>query len=146
MDFSQLNINTPLEILNKYSKESMVGNLGIQFTKVAEGLVEGEMKLSDKNSRPGGILHGGANLAFAETLAGLGSMLIVDFSKFEVLGIQVNGNHTGVLKNGKALAKATIVHRGKQTHVWNVDVNDDAGRLISTARVTNMIVKRENDL
>ena len=145
MDFSQLNTNTPLEILNQYSKESMVGNLGIQFTKVTEGLVEGEMLLSHKNSRPGGILHGGANLTLAETLAGLGSMLIVDFSEFEVLGIQVSGNHTGVLKNGKALACATIVHRGKQTHVWNVDVKDEAGRLISTARVTNMIVKREND-
>ena len=84
-------------------------------------------------------------MAFAETLAGLGSMLIVDFSDFEVLGIQVNGNHTGVLKSGKAVASATIVHRGKQTHVWNVDVKDETGRLISTARVTNMIVKREND-
>ena len=145
MDFSQLNINTPLDILNHYSKESMVGNLDIQFTRIEEGYVEGEMPLSNKNSRPGGILHGGANLAFAETLAGLGSMLIVDFSEFDVLGIQVNGNHTGVLKNGKALASATIVHRGKQTHVWNVDVKDEAGRLISTARVTNMIVRREND-
>lgn len=144
MDFSQLNIHTPLEILNQVSHKTLVGNLGIRFTKIAEGLVEGEMPLSEKNCRPGGILHGGANLAFAETLAGLGSMLLVDFSEFDVLGIQVNGNHTGVLNEGNALAKAKIIHRGKQTHVWNVDVTNHEGRLISTARVTNMIVKRDD--
>jgi len=145
MDFSQLTIHTPLEILNQFSKESLVGNLGIQFTKIQNGLVEGEMPLTDKNSRPGGLLHGGANLAFAETLAGLGSMLIVDFEKYEVLGIQVNGSHTGTLKKGKAIATAQIIHEGKQTHIWNVDVKNEEGRLISSARVTNMIVKRDND-
>lgn len=145
MDFSQLNINTPLKILNQFSHKSLVGNLGIEFTKVTEGCVEGEMLLSDKNSRPGGILHGGANLAFAETLAGLGSMLLVDFNEYDVLGIQVNGSHTGTLKSGKALAIAQIIHRGKQTHIWNVDVKNEEGKLISTARVTNMIVKRDND-
>ena len=145
MDFSQLNINTPLEILNQSTQNTLVGNLGIIFTKVEKGLIVGEMPLSDKNSRPGGLLHGGANLAFAETLAGLGSMLIVDFAKFEVLGIQVNGSHTGTLKQGLATATAQIIHEGKQTHIWNVDVKNEAGRLISTARVTNMIVKRDND-
>ncbi len=145
MDFSQLNINTPLEVLNQFSQNCLVGNLGILFTKVSIECIEGEMPLSEKNSRPGGILHGGANLAFAETLAGLGSMLLVDFAKFDVLGIQVNGSHTGTLKKGKALASAKIIHQGKQTHIWNVDVKNEEGRLISTARVTNMIVKRDND-
>ena len=63
----------------------------------------------------------------------------------DVLGIQVNGNHTGTLPKGKAIAKAQILHQGKQTHVWNVDVKNEEGRLISTARVTNMIVRREDD-
>lgn len=145
MDFSQLSIDTPLEILNQFSHKSLVGNLGIQFTQISHGQVKGEMLLSEKNSRPGGILHGGANLALAETLAGLGSMLIVDFANYEVLGIQVNGSHTGTLKKGKAIATAQIIHEGKQTHIWNVDVKNEEGRLLSSARVTNMIVKREND-
>ena len=90
------------------------------------------------------FLHGGANLALAETLAGLGSMLLVDNEKFDVLGTQVSGNHTGVLKEGKALAKAKIVHKGNKTHVWNVDIKSEDGRLISTVRVTNMIVLKND--
>ncbi|MGC9352997.1 MAG: PaaI family thioesterase [Mariniphaga sp.] len=144
MDFSLLNLNTPLQIINQGMKESLIGNLGIEVTKTGEGLVEGFLLLSKKNSRPDGILHGGANLALAETLAGLGSMLLVNLKEYDVLGTQVSGNHTGVLIQGKALAKAKIIHRGNKTHIWNVDVTDEDSRLISTVRVTNMIVKRND--
>lgn len=144
MDFSLLNLNTPLEFINQGVKESLIGNLGIEVTKTGEGLVEGFLLLSVKNARPDGILHGGANLALAETLAGLGSMLLVDLKEFDVLGTQVSGNHTGILSEGKALAEAKIIHRGNKTHIWNVDVTDEDGRLISTIRVTNMIVKRND--
>lgn len=144
MDFSLLNLNTPLEIINRGMQESLIGNLGIEVTQINEGLVEGFLLLSEKNSRPDGILHGGANLALAETLAGLGSMLLVDLKEFDVFGTQVSGNHTGVLMQGKALAEAKIIHRGNKTHIWNVDVKNEEGRLISTVRVTNMIVKRND--
>lgn len=144
MDFNSLNFDTPLEVINQISQKSLLGSLGIEFTKIGDGLVEGTLTLSDKNCRPDGILHGGANLALSETLAGLGSMLLVDFNSFDVRGIQVTGNHTGVLKEGRAIATARIIHQGNQTHIWNVDVKNEGGKLISTARVTNMIVKRND--
>lgn len=144
MDITLLNLNTPLEFINQAMKKSLIGNLGIEVVNIAEGLVEGLLPLSEKNSRPDGILHGGANLAFAETLAGLGSMLLVDLKEFDVLGTQVSGNHTGILSEGKALGEAKIIHRGNKTHIWNVDVKNEEGRLISTVRVTNMIVKRND--
>jgi hypothetical protein len=144
MDFTSLNIDTPLELINLATQKSLVGSLGIEFTKVEKGLVEGCMHLSDKNCRPDGILHGGANLALAETLAGLGSMLLIDLANYDARGIHVTGSHTGTLKSGKALAVAKIIHQGNQTHVWNVDVTNEEGRLISTLRVTNMIVKRND--
>ena len=89
------------------------------------------------------MLHGGSNLAMAETIAGLGSMLLIDLKKFDIRGAQVSANHTGSLKEGNALATAKILHQGKRTHIWNVDIKDVNGRLISTARVMNMIVKKE---
>jgi len=144
MDLSLLNVNTPLEIINQAMQKSLIGNLGIEVTKIGDGLVEGYFTLSEKNSRPDGMLHGGANLAMAETLAGLGSMLLIDLNEFDALGSQVSGNHTGTLKTGKAQATAKIIHRGNKTHLWNVDVKNKEGRLISTVRVTNMIV-RKND-
>jgi 1,4-dihydroxy-2-naphthoyl-CoA hydrolase len=143
MDFTLLNFDTPTELINEAIKNSLAGNLGIRVTKIGKGIVEGFLVLSDRNSRPGGILHGGANLAMAETFAGLGSMLLVDLKKTEVLGTQVSGNHTGILSDGKALATANIIHQGNKTHVWNVDVRNENGKLISTVRVTNMIVKRK---
>jgi len=143
MDFSLLNLNTPLEIINQGMMESLIGNLGIEVTKTGDGMVEGFLLLSEKNSRPDGILHGGANLALAETLAGLGSMLLVNLKEYDVFGTQVSGNHTGVLMKGKALATAKIIHQGNKTHIWNVDIRNEEGRLISTVRVTNMIVKRD---
>jgi hypothetical protein len=144
MDLSLLSINTPLDSLNLWVKKSLVGNLGIEFTKTKLGLVEGFLVLSEKNCRPDGMLHGGANLALAETLAGLGSMLLVDNQKYDVLGTQISGSHTGTLKYGKALAKATIIHQGNKTHVWNVDIINEEGKLISTVRATNMIVLRND--
>lgn len=142
MEFPKLNIATPIELINKFAANTMVENLGIRFTSVGDGWVEATMPVDVRTSRPGGLLHGGANLALAETIAGLGSMLSVDISESDVLGIQVSANHTGGASSGTVYARTEIVHSGNQTHVWNVEIKNDAGKLISTGRVTNMIVKR----
>lgn len=142
MIFPEITIETPIELINQYVKNTMVENLGILFTAIGEGWVEATMPVDQRTSRPGGLLHGGANLALAETVAGLGSMLTVDNNEFDILGIQVSANHTGGTSKGTVIARAEIVHAGIQTQVWNIEIKNEAGKLISTARVTNMIVKR----
>ena len=140
--FPKLTVNTPIELINQYVKGTMVENLGIRFTAIGDGWVEATMPVDHRTSRPGGLLHGGANLALAETIAGLGSMLTVDINEFDVRGIQVSANHTGGASSGTVYARAEIMHPGNQTHVWNVEIKNEAGKLLSTGRVTNMIVKR----
>ncbi len=142
MDLSLLNFDTPVDVINQAMKQSLIGNIGITVTAVGDGVVEGFLILSKKNCRPDGILHGGTNLAMAETLAGLGSMLIIDMNEYNSFGIQVSGNHIGILSEGKALGEAKIIHRGNMTHIWNVDIKNEEGRFLSSIRVTNMIVKR----
>jgi len=142
MTFPKLSITTPLELINQYVKDTMIDHLGIRFTALGEGWVEATMPVDQRTFRPGGFLHGGANLVLAETVAGLGSMLTVDILEFDILGMQVSANHTGSVAGGSVYARAEIVHSGFQTHVWNIDIRSEAGKLISTARVTNMIVKR----
>ena len=142
MNFPKLTITTPMELINQYVRDTMIDRLGIRFTAVGEGWVEASMPVDERTFRPGGFLHGGANLALAETVAGLGSMLMVDNQEFDILGIQVSGNHTGSVAEGSVQARAGIVHAGFQTHLWNVEIRSESGKLISTARVTNMIVKR----
>jgi 1,4-dihydroxy-2-naphthoyl-CoA hydrolase len=142
MNFPKLTISTPLELINQYTKNTMVDQLGIRFTAIGEGWVEATMPVDGRTCRPGGLLHGGANLALAETLAGLGSMLAVDIQEYDVRGIQVSANHTGGAESGTVFARAEIVHQGTQTHIWNIEIKNDSGKLLSTGRVTNMIVKR----
>ncbi|MFA5327552.1 MAG: PaaI family thioesterase [Prolixibacteraceae bacterium] len=142
MKIPTITISTPIGIINQYIKNTMVDHLGISFTAIGEGWVEASMPVDERTFRPGGFLHGGANLALAETVAGLGSMLTVDIQEFDILGIQVSANHTGSVTEGTVYARAEIVHFGNQTHVWNVEIKTESGKLVSTARVTNMIVKR----
>ena len=140
--FPKLTLSTPMELINQFAKNTLVSHLGIRFTAVGEGFVDANMPVDARTFRPGGFLHGGANLALAETVAGLGSMLTVDLEEFDVLGIQISANHTGSVTEGTVFARAEIVHFGTQTHVWNVEIKNGNGKLVSTARVTNMIVKR----
>ncbi len=98
--------------------------------------------LTKKQFQPEGILHGGANLALAETIAGLGSALLVDLNKYSVRGAQISANHVGSTSKGKVMASGKIIHKGSNTHVWNVDINDEQNILLSTCRITNIIVTK----
>lgn len=140
-----LSKDTPIELINQFAKNTLVDNLGIVFTEIGDDYVVATMPVDYRTVRPGGILHGGASIALAESLAGLGSMLMVDFEKYDVKGIQISANHTGAATEGKVIATAKIVHAGKQTHVWDVRIESEDGRLISTERVTNMIVERNGN-
>lgn len=128
--------------LNAGFEGTMNQKLGIRFLPSEDDCILGEMPINENTRQYFGILHGGASLAFAETLAGCGSLCLIDFDKSKkVCGLQVTGNHVGMSAHeGKVYGKATIVHAGKKTHVWNVDITGEDGRLISTERVTNMIV------
>ena len=100
------------------------------------------MPVDHRTRQPFGILHGGAPLALAETVAGLGSMLSIKPEEYAV-GMQVSGNHISSAHEGDTVrAVATIVHRGRSSHVWNVDVFTSTNKLVSTVRVVNSILKK----
>lgn len=131
------------EKLNNGFEGTMNRALGIKFLSSDDDAVWGEMPINENTRQYFGILHGGASLAFAETLAGCGSLCLIDFDESKkVCGIEVTANHVGMsAKEGKVIGKATIVHAGRTLHVWNVDIKGEDGRLISTERVTNMIIE-----
>lgn len=132
----------PLDALNTQSKSTLIGNLGIQYTFASEERVEATMPVDHRNRQPFGILHGGATLALAETVAGLGSMVACQPDEF-VVGMQVSGNHISSAHEGDTVrAVGTIVHKGRSSHVWNVDVFTSTGKLVSSVRVVNSVMKR----
>ncbi|MGP8329209.1 MAG: PaaI family thioesterase [Methanosarcinaceae archaeon] len=116
--------------------------LHIEYLEAGEGRLTARMPVNEKTLQPDGILHGGANLALAETVAGLGSALLVDLKKYSVRGAQISANHVGTTGKGHVLATGSILHKGSNTHVWNIDITDDRDKLLSTCRITNIIVKK----
>ena len=138
-----ININTPIDQLNKLSEGTLIKQLHIEYLEVGDGFVKARMPVNERTKQPMGILHGGANLALAETIGGLGSVLIVDFDKYDVRGSQISANHLGTAHSGWVFAEAKIIHRGKNTHVWNIDIVDEEGKMVSTCRLTNFIIRRQ---
>lgn len=132
----------PLDQLNAQGKHALMGNLGIQYIYAAEDRVEATMPVDHRTRQPFGILHGGATLALAETVAGLGSMIACQPDEF-VVGMQVSGNHISSAHEGDTVrAVATIVHKGRSSHVWNVDVFTSTNKLVSSIRVVNSVMKK----
>jgi len=131
-----------IEKLNNLCKGTFISFLGIEFLDYGDDFVEARMPVENK-LQPIGLLHGGASLALAETLASGGSYLLVDPQKYDVLGLQISGNHLSTVSEGNLFARADIIHRGKTTHVWDVKIKSDTGKLISVTRVTLMIVKKK---
>mgnify|MGYP000569742476 FL=1 len=132
----------PLDLLNERARHALMGNLGIQYTYASDERVEATMPVDYRTRQPFGILHGGATLALAETVAGLGSMITCQPDEI-VVGMQVSGNHISSAHEGDTVrAVATIVHKGRSSHVWNVDVFTSTNKLVSSIRVVNSVIKK----
>lgn len=128
--------------LNNLNKGTMMETLSIEYLEVREGYVYARMFVKKELSQPYGMLHGGATMALAESIGGAGSSVYVDIKTHIIRGMQLSANHVKAAKVGTYVyAAATILHKGRQTHVWNIDVKNEDGDLVSTCRLTNFIIK-----
>lgn len=137
-----INNKITIEEINRLNKGTLMEQLDIEYIEVGEGSLIARMPVNEKTYQPDKILHGGANLALAETVAGLGSALLVDHNRFSVRGAQISANHVGSISKGHVLATGNIIHKGSNTHVWNIDIKDENNKLLSTCRITNIIVQK----
>ncbi|MBN2175707.1 MAG: hotdog fold thioesterase [Bacteroidales bacterium] len=138
-----ISLNSSLEELNSMSKDTLMAELGIKYTEVREGFVRARMPVDHRTKQPFGILHGGASLSLAETIASLGSAVLVDLEKFNVRGAAVSANHIGAVSDGFVDAEANLIHQGSITHVWDVEIRDQKGRKISVVRVTIIVSPKQ---
>lgn len=121
---------------------SMGEHLGIQFVLMGDGIVKATMPVDERTCQPFGVLNGGASLALAEIVAGYGSMPLCTEGEIPC-GIQVSANHLAMVPSGNYVeATGRIIHCGRTSHVWNVDITTPEGKLVSTARIVNQIVKK----
>ncbi len=125
------------------SMPNMSTALGMEFVSTPEDdTCMARMKVDERNRQPFGFLSGGASLALAENVAGVGSSSLCPGCA--CVGIEVSGSHVKAVAEGDTVtAFARLLHKGTTLHVWNVDIKDTSGELISNVRVTNYIIKQK---
>ena len=124
------------------TKGTMVEHLGIMVTELGEDYVVGTMPVDNRTKQPFGILHGGASVALAETLASYGGYLTIDSEKYYVVGVEINANHLKVAKSGIVTGKCSPIKRGRSTQVWQTEITDESGDLICVSRITLMVLDK----
>ena len=128
---------------HKGVEDTLMSHLDMCFTLLTETRVEATMPVNAGTRQPYGLLHGGASLALGESIAGVGSQLICKAGEVPV-GAQVSANHVSSARGGDVVTGVgTLIHKGRSTHVWNIDVFTSSGKLVSTMRITNSIIKRQ---
>ena len=133
--------NIELDQINAFNKNTLMEVLGIECIEIGEDYIVSTMPVDKRTHQPMGLLHGGASAALIESIGSMGSTLLIDLSKEAPVGIEVNANHVGSVKSGMVKAIGKIVHAGKRTHLWQVDIFDMAtDKLVCTGRLTIMIV------
>lgn len=129
---------------NKHCADTMLGSLGIQFTKLEEGLIEATMPVDHRTHQPYGLLHGGASAALAESLGSYGSHLLVEDIGGICVGVELNINHIKGKRHGFVTGIAKIIHRGRSLHIWNIEIVDEENALIATSRLTVMVKQKKD--
>jgi 1,4-dihydroxy-2-naphthoyl-CoA hydrolase len=118
-------------LLNCRNKNTLVGNLGIEFTEIGEDFVKAKMPVDERTKQPIGLLSGGASAAFAETVGSTAAFLTLNLEKYYCVGLELKCNHIRSTTEGFVYATATPVHVGRKTHVWKIEIVDEQGKLIS---------------
>ena len=132
-----------LEFINGWSKNTLAGHLGITFTHIGNNSLEARMPVDTRTQQPLGLLHGGASVALAETLGSVAATLCVDDNKFCV-GLEINANHLKAARSGFVTGTTTPIHIGRQTHVWEIRITNEANELVCISRITMAILEKKN--
>lgn len=130
-------------MLVEFFPDNMGDKLGMVFTHFAKDLVIAEMPVDHRTIQPFGLLHGGASVALAESVASVGAWLNVPDESYRAVGIEINANHLRPAKIGERVeGRATPIHMGRQTHVWDVEIRTlGREKLVCKSRCTLAIIK-----
>ena len=134
-----------IEEINRLCKGTLMDLLNIRFTAYSDKQVEAVMEITPDLFQPMGTVHGGALISLAESVGSAGSFLLVDPEKFQVFGSVVNSQHLNPVREGTLYAVARILAKADFKHVWDVEIKDDTGKLISISRVTNSVKPKQKE-
>jgi 1,4-dihydroxy-2-naphthoyl-CoA hydrolase len=130
----------PLDYANERAKDSLIGHLGIEVIEAGDDYLKARMPVDGRTKQPAGVLHGGASVALAETLASWSAAFAVDRTKHHCVGIEINANHVRPASGGYVTGIARPIQLGKTLHVWEVRISDEKDRLVCISRVTMAVL------
>lgn len=128
--------------LGLHEKGSLMKTLGIEICEIGDDYLVASMPVTVDHHNPIGMLHGGANVVLAETVASYAANFVVDTSRFYCVGQEINANHLKAARRGTVYATARPIHLGKRTSVWEVKVTNEAGELTCISRMTAAVVEK----
>ncbi len=127
---------------NAACKNTLMETLDIEFIDYGKDFVVAKMPVSPKVYQPDGVLHGGATAALAETVGSFASHIFLDLENTFVRGIEITANHIKSVKSGNVYAKATFIHKGRTTQLFDIKITDDEQRLISVCKLTTIALPK----
>lgn len=130
-----------IEALQHQRKGTLVEHLGIEYVEIGDDFIKAKMPVDNRTRQPMGLLHGGANVALAESLGSMGANMCLDISKEYALGLDINSNHIRGVREGFVFGIAKPIHIGGKTHVWEIKVYDEQERLVHISRLTMVVLK-----
>ena len=135
-----------LDLVNSINKNTLMEVLGIECIEIGSDYVISRMPVDHRTHQPMGLLHGGASMALIESIGSMGSTLLIDLEKEAPVGLEINANHVSGVRSGYVKAIGKIVHAGKSTHIWQVDIfHEETNKLVCTGRLTVMIVPKKKN-
>ncbi|MGV3560482.1 hotdog fold thioesterase [Larkinella arboricola] len=130
-----------IESLQQFHTNSIVSHLGIELIELGDGFLTARMPVDHRTHQPFGILHGGASVVLAETLGSVASVMqLEDPGRQRAVGLEINANHVRSVKEGWVYGKVTPIHIGRTTHIWDIRITDEAGKLVCISRLTVAVI------
>ena len=132
-----------LSVCNAISKGTLMETLEIDYIDVGEDFLLARMPVTPRVHQPDGVLHGGASAALAESVGSAASYIFMDAKEFQIRGIEIAANHVKSIKEGHVYARATIIHKGRTTQLWEIKITNGQGDLISNCKLTTIALPRK---
>lgn len=132
-----------LAVCNEICKNTLMETLDISYVDVGANFLVAKMPVTPKVHQPDGVLHGGATVALAESVGSAASYVFLDAKEFYVRGIEISANHIKSIQEGDIFARASIVHKGKTTQLWEIRITDAEDQLISLCKLTTIALPRK---
>lgn len=130
--------------LDTYSVDTMAQHIGIEWTAVGENYLKARMPVDHRTKQPYGLLHGGASCVLAETIGSVASAMVINPAKLICVGLEINANHIRSARAGFVEGICTPVHIGASTHVWDIKIYDEKGKLVCISRLTVALLKKKD--